>query len=167
MKINFKLIPVAFAGVIALSNFVASPAVARIEDQISLRPTHAQRDSGNGLSSVSIRGNSGGMIGSFALQAAKYRGSGTLVKFSGRCDSACTLFLGLPKSQMCISRGAYFRFHAPTHPSAHAASVAKKYMMRKYPGWVKNWIGNRKGLTQRLITMDYQYASRFIRTCSV
>jgi len=66
---------------------------------------------------------------------------------------------------MCISRGAFFRFHAPKHRSAQAASYAKNYMMRKYPGWVRSWISQNRGLSNRLITMNYKYASRFIPAC--
>ena len=99
------------------------------------------------------------------MRAAQYRGNRTLLKFTRRCDSACTLFLGLPSEQMCISKNAVFRFHGPTHRSAHAAGYAKNYMMRKYPGWVRSWINRNKGLSARLIILDYRYASRFIQTC--
>jgi hypothetical protein len=115
---------------------------------------------------VSVANNSGGSIISFAFDAAKYRSSGTQVHFTGRCDSACTLFLGLPKSQTCVSSGAYFRFHAPFGVSARAQQLAQNYMMRKYPRWVQSWINSNRGLTRDLITMDYSYASRFMRTCN-
>lgn len=115
--------------------------------------------------SVSIANNSGGVVAQYALKAAKLKNAGTLVKFSGRCDSSCTLFLGLPKRQTCISPGAYFRFHAPSAGNARAVKVAQSYMMRKYPGWVKAWIQSNGGLNGRLITMDYSYASRFIPSC--
>ena len=119
------------------------------------------------LKSVSIFSNSGGSIGKYALRSAQLRKSNKLVRFTGRCDSACTLFLALPAKQMCVSPGAFFRFHAPVHASAQAARFAQSYMMRKYPGWVRGWIRSHNGLSRNLITMDYRYASRFIRTCSV
>ncbi len=162
MSIRLRLLPAILLGALAVSSLWVAPASAKYEDQVSYqrgKPKSLQRNS------VSIYANSGGSIGQFALRAAKLRNSRTLVKFSGRCDSACTLFLGLPARQMCISKGAVFRFHAPMHRSARAASYAKKYMMRKYPGWVKSYIGANRGLTSRLVTMDYRYASRFIRTC--
>ncbi len=114
---------------------------------------------------VSIANNSGGNIAVFALAASEYLSFGTRVKFDGRCDSACTLFLGLPSRQTCINRGAFFRFHAPTGVSARSERIAQKYLMRKYPRWVKAWINQQKGLSRNLITMDYSYASRFIQTC--
>ena len=118
-------------------------------------------------SSVTIANNSGGTIAAFAMDAADYRISGTLVKFKGRCDSACTLFLSLPSRQTCVSSGASFRFHAPYGVSARAQRSARAYLMSKYPGWVRAWIGRNNGLTRNLITMDYSYASKFMRNCDV
>lgn len=115
--------------------------------------------------SVSISNNSGGSIAMFALSAAEYRSSGTLVKFTGRCDSACTLFLGLPSQQTCVSKGAFFRFHAPFGVSAAAQRTAQTYLMHKYPSWVRSWIAHNRGLTRELITMDYAYASKFMSSC--
>jgi hypothetical protein len=117
--------------------------------------------------SVSIINNSGGMIVLFALKVAEYRDAGTLVKFSGKCDSACTLFLSLPKQQTCINPGAYFRFHAPSARSSRSERSAQAFMMTKYPDWVRSWIHEKGGLSHQLFRMDYAYASRFIPDCDV
>jgi len=121
----------------------------------------------SGRKSVSISNNSGGVIVRFALKLAEYRDAGTLVKFSGRCDSACTLFLSLPKQQTCINPGAYFRFHAPSARSSRSERSAQAFMMTKYPDWVRSWIQERGGLSSRLFRMDYAYASRFIPSCEI
>jgi hypothetical protein len=115
--------------------------------------------------SVSISNNGGGVVVQFALKVAEYEEAGTLVKFSGRCDSSCTLFLGLPQRQTCINPGAYFRFHSPSAKNARATRTAQAFMMQKYPDWVRNWIQVQGGLSSRLIKMDYAYASRFIPSC--
>ena len=115
--------------------------------------------------SVSISNNSGGMIVRFALQLAEFRNDGTLVKFSGRCDSACTLLLSLPPEQTCIASGAYFRFHAPSARSSRSARLAQSYLMEKYPDWVMSWIEDNGGLSNVLVTMNYDYASQFIPSC--
>jgi hypothetical protein len=115
---------------------------------------------------VNISGDSGGAIVKYALRVAKLRNARSIVRFSGRCDSACTLLLSLPKSQVCITPGATFRFHAPRHSNGRAAAAAKRYMLRKYPGWVRAFVNSQDGLTSRLVTMNYRYASRFIRKCS-
>ncbi len=114
---------------------------------------------------AAIYSNPGGRIIDFALQAAKYRSAGKQVQFTGQCDSACTLFLGLPQSQICVSPGASFRFHAPTSNNERAAYKAKLYLLKKYPGWVRSYIAQRGGLTHNLITMDYAVASRFVSVC--
>lgn len=140
-----------------LAGFVSETANAGIGDfKIKRR----------GMNAISISGDSGGRIGSYAMRVASYRRANTLVKFTGRCDSACTLLMGLPSHQTCISSGAYFRFHLPSAQSQRSVRIAQIYMMRKYPGWVRNWISSNNGLSRQLITMKYDYASRFLKRCS-
>lgn len=118
------------------------------------------------VGSVSIFANSGGSVGSFIQKARKYGAAGTKIRFTGRCDSACTLYLALPKYQTCVAPGAYFRFHLPVSRNSRMAQLAHLYMMRKYPGWVRSYIASNGGLSSRLMTMDYKYASRFMRRCA-
>lgn len=115
---------------------------------------------------VTIANNNGGVIINFAMKLAHYRQAGTMVKFKGRCDSSCTLFLGLPKQQTCISEGAIFRFHTPTGKSQRATRMAQAFMMTTYPSWVKNWIHANGGLSSELVSMDYTYASQYMPNCS-
>lgn len=115
---------------------------------------------------VSVANNSGGSVVEFAMRTATYRKNRTRVQITGRCDSACTLYLALPTNQLCVSPGAYFRFHSPQAGSSGDVSVAKNFMLRKYPGWVRNWISSQGGLSHRLLKMDYSYASRFVPRCS-
>ena len=112
-----------------------------------------------------ISNNSGGNIAEFALRMSAINRSSTKVKFAGRCDSACTMYLGLPLHKICIAPGAYFRFHLPQARSVQTANLAKRFLYRKYPEWVRSWISSQGGLSSSLITMDYVYASRFIRPC--
>ena len=117
-------------------------------------------------SAVMIGDNSGGRIGDFVALFHEYRSAGSQIHFSGYCDSACTLLLALPRSQTCISSGAVFRFHAPSAGSARVVNAARKFILSRYPGWVRSWIANNSGLTTQLISMDYSYASKFMRTCN-
>jgi hypothetical protein len=114
---------------------------------------------------ISISNNSGGNIAQFALRLSAIHRSSAKVRFTGRCDSACTMYLGLPQHKMCIAPGAYFRFHMPQARSARTTRLATRFLYRKYPGWVRSWIASRGGLSRSLITMDYRYARRFIRPC--
>ncbi len=114
---------------------------------------------------VRIGANSGGHIGDFMMRLASYRQSGAQVQFTSTCDSACTLLLALPRNQSCITSGAVFRFHAPTARSAGTGAAAKRFMMSNYPVWVRSWIASHNGLTRQLISMNYSYARKFMRSC--
>lgn len=114
---------------------------------------------------TSIRSNSGGYVARFALQVAQHERTGQRVRFLGRCDSSCTLFLSLPPHQTCIAPGAYFRFHAPQAKSAKTRAVAQQFMMRRYPPWVQAWIVKNGGLSSALLRMDFDYASQHLRQC--
>jgi hypothetical protein len=114
---------------------------------------------------VEIGNDSGGYVAEYALRLYAMTETRRRIKFVGVCDSACTLFLALPAEQTCIDQGAYFRFHAPSAPSASAAEAVAAYMMRKYPAWVRSWIAAQGGLSDRLVTMSHRYARNFIRPC--
>jgi hypothetical protein len=114
---------------------------------------------------IEIGDDSGGFVAEYALRLYEILATKQDVKFVGRCDSACTLLLALPTEQTCITEGAYFRFHAPSAPSVTTAAAVAAYMMRKYPTWVRAWIVAHGGLSDRLSTMTYEYANKFMRTC--
>jgi hypothetical protein len=95
----------------------------------------------------------------------KWQEQGTQLHFTGQCDSACTLYLALPYQQTCVAAGASFRFHAPTAETELSAKLALRYMMHNYPRWVSSWIEEKGGLSDELITMDYEYARQFMRDC--
>lgn len=115
---------------------------------------------------VEVGDDSGGFVAEYALRLYEILATKQKVKFVGRCDSACTLYLALPSEQTCITEGAYFRFHAPSGPSVATAAAVSAYLMRKYPTWVRAWIVAQGGLSDRLITMTYEYADKFIPICS-
>src|SRR6185436_855262 len=146
LKIGILLLAAAILGGACVSG-----TVAKAENIVS--PGKEEHLFQSSRKSVSIFNNSGGKIVLFALKLAEYRDAGTLVKFSGRCDSACTLFLSLPKQQTCINRGAYFRFHAPSARSSRSERSAHAFMMTKYPGWVRSWIQEKGGLSRQLFRM--------------
>jgi hypothetical protein len=115
--------------------------------------------------SVSIGSDAGGVVINYGIRMLRWRQNSTKVRFTGACRSACTLYLGLASSQTCISPGASFGFHSPFGASARGNSVAQSFMMRNYPGWVRSWIRSQGGLSGRIKTMSYGYASRFIKPC--
>jgi hypothetical protein len=113
---------------------------------------------------VNIGYDRGGEIITYALKMKKLERSGSSVRFSGRCDSACTLYLAL-SDRACLTRGAAFGFHLPYGSSARGNRVAAEYLVRNYPGWVRSWIRANGGLTSGIKTMRYDYASKFIKPC--
>jgi hypothetical protein len=117
-------------------------------------------------SAVTIRNDRGGQVINYALRMLRVKEAGRSVRFSGRCDSACTLYLALPRSRTCISQGASFGFHLPYGASPAGNRIAARYLLSSYPGWVKSWIQGRGGLSGQIKTMSYAYASQYLPTCS-
>lgn len=114
---------------------------------------------------ITVRGDRGGLMTGYSMKMMKLRDRGTKVRFAGRCDSACTLYLALPRDQTCIAPGAKFRFHAPSAATRKASLTARDYLLESYPRWVKAWIRSKGGLSRNIITMDYAYARRFLNPC--
>ena len=117
--------------------------------------------------SLSISGDRGGYVVVYALRMLKLKQSGRQVEFHGSCDSACTLYLALPRSQVCVAPQTSFNFHLPYGASPSGNRVAASYMLRSYPSWVRSWIRSKGGLSNRLISMKYAQASTFLPTCNV
>jgi hypothetical protein len=116
-------------------------------------------------SAFTIRNDHGGYVVDYAISMLKLQQSRRPVKFAGRCDSACTIYLGLSRAQTCITPSAKFGFHLPFGSSARGNRVAVRFLMKKYPRWVVEWLEANGGLSSRLKVMPYDYASRFIRSC--
>ena len=114
---------------------------------------------------VSIGNEGGGYVVDYAARVLKLQESNAEVRFTGHCDFACTLYLSLPQDQTCIARGASFRFHAPSASSRYAQQAAETYMLQTYPEWVTAWIQAQGGLSRKIVTMDYGYASQHLRPC--
>jgi len=114
---------------------------------------------------VTIREDRGGHVILYALRVREWLERGTQVRFAGKCQSACTMYLGLSQEQTCISDGATFGFHSPYGVSRREDRVAQDYMMRNYPEWVRLWIDSKGGLTRQMKTMPYDYASIFLKPC--
>ncbi len=118
-----------------------------------------------GSSPLTIRNDRGGQVIHYALRMLRLKEAGRSVRFSGSCDSACTLFLALPASRTCVSPGASFGFHLPYGSSAEGNRIAAGYLTSSYPGWVRSWIASRGGLNGQIKRMSYSYASRYLPTC--
>lgn len=146
-------------GYVAAAGVAVSPRAAMAQATVPVEEVDSSRWE------IVIADEHGGSIVDYALQTLKWQEQGTPLRFTGRCDSACTLYLALPYQQTCVDAGASFRFHAPTAHTELSAKFALAYMMQNYPRWVRSWIEERGGLSDELITMDYEYARQFMRNC--
>ena len=132
---------------------------------------HVSSDTSNivtgsvGSGSSTILQDGGGEVASYALQVRRAANSKQLIRFAGRCDSACTLYLQLPRSQTCILPGASFGFHLPSGGHERSNRRAARFLLNSYPGWVRSWIAGQGGLKSQLVRMDYGYARQYVRAC--
>ena len=118
------------------------------------------------LGPLSISGDRGGYVIEYALRMLKLKQSRRQVEFRGSCDSACTLYLALPRSQVCVKPQSSFAFHLPYGATGSGNKLAADYMLNAYPGWVKSWIKSKGGLSSRNISMGYAQTSKFLPTCN-
>lgn len=114
-----------------------------------------------------IANDRGGSIVTYAQEIRRLRHQNKLVVFNGQCASACTMYLSLSSDRTCIAPGASFLFHSAYGASADMNAWGTDFMYNQYPAWVRDWVAQNGGLTDRLIRMDYAYASRFMRPCRV
>lgn len=147
MSVIVRFLAAGFAATIALSSFQANAAQFNRTD------------------SITIRNNSGGKMLVYSLRAKKLARQGRGVRFAGRCESACTMYLSMPNKLTCIMPGASFGFHLPHGASRRDNLVAANYMMNSYPRWVRSWIQTQRGLSRSMKRMPYAYASRYLQPC--
>jgi hypothetical protein len=112
-----------------------------------------------------IRNDRGGVVIDYAIRKLKLEREKRFVRFDGRCDSACTLFLALDNSQTCLTASARFGFHLPFGSTPRGNKVAASFLMKHYPRWVHNWLRANGGLSNRVKVMPHDYASQFIKPC--
>lgn len=114
---------------------------------------------------VTIRYDPGGLILQYLIKMKKYEKAGTHIRFTGKCFSACTLYLALPANRLCVTPKTEFSFHLPYGSTKAGNKKAVDLLMKNYPSWVRNWIHSSGGLTVGFKTMKYDYVKRFIKTC--
>lgn len=114
---------------------------------------------------IRITSDNGGVIIDYALRVKDAENSGRHIKFLGRCDSACTLFLALSSAKTCVSNKASFGFHLPYGNSPSTNAKAANYLMNRYPTWVVRWIKANGGLGHATKRMDYSYAKNHLSRC--
>ena len=117
------------------------------------------------LPAVHIHQDLGGSVVAYARKVSLIRKKGRMVQISGRCDSACTLFLALPPSQICINPGASFGFHRAYGSTKFMNDWGTQYLQKSYPKWVNNWLRRKGGLNNSVKRVSFATASRHVARC--
>lgn len=113
---------------------------------------------------IQVEADPGGSIAARAAQIEQIRRSGAQVRIVGRCNSACTMYLGLPRSQVCVAPGARLGFHSAYYwPSQRfPAPEATAQMMGYYPDFVRARL---QPLTSKMQYMTGASLLPFMRRC--
>jgi hypothetical protein len=143
--------------------FLAAAAVASFANAASA--TGFDFNSFSDDDRITIAADHGGQIASYAMKLNQIEERNYSIKFAGKCESACTLYLSLPPEKVCVTPRASFGFHLPFGVSAHQVDIARTYLMDHYPYWVRYWIAAKGGLTPRLKVMPYNYVRHFLPDC--
>lgn len=96
---------------------------------------------------IRITSDPGGNLQTYQAAVESVRRSGEKVIIDGACNSACTLWLSLPASQICVTPRAVFGFHAATNSDTGLPNPsATDALWHSYPARVQIAIGKRGGL---------------------
>ena len=115
---------------------------------------------------VVVKDNHGGKVVEFFDQMQQWKEAGTKVEIHGKCESACTIYLMLPRDQLCIAKDATFGFHRVSGGIAAGVQFYNNYLMHTgWPKWAVKWILDEGGLDWYIKTMPHEYAAKFVRSC--
>ena len=89
-----------------------------------------------------VRNDPGGSVDLYAIAAAL-----TIepIRILGRCESACTEYLGA--RHVCVSPDARFMFHAAHNIDGSRNEQGVRIMLASYPPSLREWLYARGGLT--------------------
>ena len=119
---------------IALALLAAVPAAAKLSDQRA--------------SVIVIDLDGGGNIGTYLTFYRRIEDAGIPVRVEGPCISACTLVLGLPRDEVCVTRTASFGFHLASSEGHTVPGLTSVLVQRYYPPKVQKWIKDNGPLTE-------------------
>ena len=93
-----------------------------------------------------VRNDPGGSVDLYAMAAAL---SAEPIRIAGRCESACTEYLGA--RDVCVFPTARFMFHAAYNLDGSRNEQGVRVMLASYPPSLREWLYERGGLTTRPI----------------
>jgi hypothetical protein len=115
-------------------------------------------------SAATVRNDGGGYLISYLAKRIYYDRRGELVRISGYCASACTLFLSARK--YCVTPNARLGFHSAFFPGGKPAHAATRWLFAQYPSRVRAWIAKHGGLRKGLIYLRGRELRKTVRICS-
>lgn len=119
-----------------------------------------------------VRNDPGGSVEQRLATIRQYRASGTRIEIRGRCDSACTMLLGLPTA--CVAPQSRIGFHGP-QSQYYGISLAPQEFERwsnvmadHYPAQIRSWfLREARHTTMGIITLSGSQAIRMgARPCN-
>ena len=93
-----------------------------------------------------VTNDPGGSVDLYAMAAAL---TPEPIRIVGRCESACTEYLGA--RDVCVSPGARFMFHAAHNVDGSRNEQGVRVMLAYYPPSLREWLYERGGLTAKPI----------------
>ena len=100
----------------------------------------------------------GGYVGVFYITVKQSIKKGETPRITGRCDSACTLWLMHPR--VCVGPRAALGFHAASNAGG------TRLLRQSYPANINRWINAQGGLTRKLIVLKGPTLFKYVRRCS-
>jgi len=115
---------------------------------------------------VRITRDTGGNTDDYKRRVDALRRSGERVVIDGRCDSACTLHLTLPRQQFCVTGRAAFTFHALADTQTGLPRLRETQdLFSSYPQAIQSWITQNGGLTHVPVTLNGNAMLRMLPRC--
>lgn len=119
---------------------------------------------------VRITDDGGGRIGAYWTRYMALRASGEQVVIDGKCDSACTMVLGMVShDRICVTANAKLGFHAAYRPGflgfATINDPATRTLWNLYPVPIRQWIARNGGLGLQMIYLSGPELFAMYRQC--
>jgi hypothetical protein len=109
---------------------------------------------------IDVYDSHGGRVRTYDAEWAARARQGVSVRITGPCQSACTVLLRhIPRSRICVTPEASFRFHLGTNEDA------TRLMWSSYQADIKGWIKSRGGLHHEFLDLEAPEIYRFFKRC--
>lgn len=109
---------------------------------------------------ITITDDPGGSLPEYADRYSRMALRSDRLVISGRCASACTLFLVyVPSDRVCATPSAKLQFHRTSGP------LGSGWLLSHYPVKLSRWITSQGGLTETVITLQGSGLRELVRPC--